>query len=236
MAKGAMDRLSSLATLPHFATRIAPMADDQLYDKRRGQRMLLTKWIKAYNSTDDEGEREKAAHKLADVLAWAGTVGVSPSEIAEGRDLPHRALELLKAGSGLTSPADEAEVREAEREIECSVDTTGVTRLGEGIGSVYPYGYACAPDRLKIGRTDRNVVRRIVDQISESTPDRPVLHLVLATSSPGALERALHGALVLRNRAIEGGGKEWYRTTVDEIVTIYHSLLGRGDGPEPRVP
>jgi len=47
------------------------MADDDLYDKRRGQRMLLTKWVKAYNSTDDEAEKERAAHKLADVLACA---------------------------------------------------------------------------------------------------------------------------------------------------------------------
>ena len=47
------------------------MAGDELYDKRRGQRMLLTKWIRIHNSTDDEGERAKAARKLADALAWA---------------------------------------------------------------------------------------------------------------------------------------------------------------------
>jgi hypothetical protein len=151
---------------------------------------------------------------------------MSPSEIAEDRDLPHRALELLEAGGGIASPADDAELREAVREVEAAVDTSSVTRLGEGSGSVYAYGYQCLPDRLKIGRTDRDVVRRIVDQINESTPDRPVLHLVLATSNPGALERALHGALVLRNRTVEGGGREWYRTTVAEIETIYQSLLG----------
>lgn len=206
------------------------MADDDLYDKRRGQRMLLTKWIKTYNSTDDEGEKERAAHKLADVLAWARSVGMSPSEIAEDRDLPHRALALLEAGGGTASPADDVEVREAERDVESSVDTTSVTRLGAGNGSVYAYGYACVPDRLKIGRTTGDVVRRIVSQINESTPDRPVLHLVLATGSPGALERALHGALVLRDRKADGGGTEWYRTTVDEIQAIYHALLGEPSG------
>lgn len=206
------------------------MADDELYDKRRGQRMLLTKWVKIYNSTDDEGEKERAAHKLADVLAWARSVGMSPAEIAEDRDLPHRALELLEAGGGSAVPADDAEVREAEREVESLVDTTSVTRLGTGNGSVYVYGYACAPDRLKIGRTAGDVVGRIVSQINESTPDRPVLHLVLATGNPGALERALHGALVLRDRKAEGGGTEWYRTTVAEIVTIYHALLGESPG------
>ena len=207
------------------------MAGDELYDKRRGQRMLLTKWIKIYNSTDDEGEREKAARKLADVLAWAGSVGMSPAEIAEDRDVPHRAMELLAAGEGIGSPADESELREAANEVESSVDTSSVTRLGAGTGSVYAYGYKCAPDRLKIGRSDGDVVRRIAEQISTSTPDRPVLHLVLATSNPGALERTLHGALALRDRKVDGGGKEWYRATIAEIVAIYQAVLG-----EPTIP
>ena len=207
------------------------MAGDELYDKRRGQRMLLTKWIKIYNSTDDEREREKAARKLADVLAWAGSVGKSPAEIAEDRDVPHRAMELLAAGEGIGSPADESELREAANEVESSVDTSSVTRLGAGTGSVYAYGYKCAPDRLKIGRSDGDVVRRIAEQISTSTPDRPVLHLVLATSNPGALERTLHGALALRDRKVDGGGKEWYRATIAEIVAIYQAVLG-----EPTIP
>jgi hypothetical protein len=207
------------------------MAGNELYDKRRGQRMLLTKWVRIYNSTDDDGERERAARKLADVLAWAKSVGMSPSEIAEDRDLPHRALELLEAGGGIGFPADDAELREAVRDVESSVDTISVTRLGKGNGSVYAYGYECAPDRLKIGRTDGDVIRRIVNQINESTPDRPVLHLVLATNNPGALERALQGALVLRDRKVVGGGDEWFRASVDEILTIYRALLG-----EPAVP
>lgn len=202
------------------------MGGDELYDKRRGQRMLLTKWIRIYNSTDDEDEREVAARKLADVLAWAKSVGMSPSAVAEGRDLPHRALELLEAGAGTGYPAGDSELRAAEREVASSVDTVNVTRLGDGSGCVYAYGYKCVPDRLKIGRTNGDVVNRIVSQINASTPDRPVLHLIIATNNPGALERALHGALVLRDRQVGGGGAEWFRTTVDEIMTIYHALLG----------
>lgn len=202
------------------------MSNDELYDKRRGQRMLLTKWIKIYNSTDGDNEKEMAARKLADVLAWAKSVGISPSEIAEDRDLPHRALELFAAGEGISSSTEDAELRDAVREVESSVNTASVTQLGEGVGKVYAYGYECLPGRLKIGRTDGDVVSRIVSQINASTPDRPKLYLVLATGNPGALERALHGALALRNRRVEGGGAEWFRTTVDEIITIYRLLLG----------
>jgi hypothetical protein len=159
---------------------------------------------------------------------------MSSAEIAEDRDVPHRAMELLEAGEGVGSPADDSELREAVREVEASVDTSRVTRLGVGTGSVYAYGYQCAPDRLKIGRSDGDVVRRIAEQINASTPDRPVLHLVLATSNPGALERTLHGALALRNRRVDGGGKEWYRTTIDEIVAIYHAVLGGSTAPDHR--
>jgi len=151
---------------------------------------------------------------------------MSPSDIAEDRDLPHRALELLEAGAGTGCPAEDSELRAAEKEVASSVDTARAARLGQGSGCVYAYGYNCVPDRLKIGRTNGDVVSRIVSQINASTPDRPVLHLVLATSNAGALERALHGALVLRDRQVEGGGAEWFRTSVDEILAIYHALLG----------
>ena len=109
-----------------------------------------------------------------------------PAEIAEDRDVPHRAMELLEAGEGVGSPADESELREAVKEVESSVDTSSVTRLGAGTGSAYAYGYKCAPDRLKIGRSDGDVVRRIAEQVSASTPDRPVLYFVLATSNAGS--------------------------------------------------
>jgi hypothetical protein len=130
------------------------MTGNDLYDKRRGQRMLLTKWIKVYNSTDDDERREMAARKLADVLAWARSVGMSPAEIAEDRDLPHRAVEWFEPGEGVSSAAEDSEVREAEREVASAVDTTCVTRLGEGTGGVYAYGYECAPEpRPRIGRS-----------------------------------------------------------------------------------
>jgi hypothetical protein len=135
---------------------------DELYDKRRGQRMLLTKWIKVYNSTDDDAEQEKAVRKLADVLSWAASVGISPYELAEDRELPHRALQLLQTSPGSVEPASDAELIDAIEDVELAVDTMDVVRLGKGEASVYAYGYHCAPERLKIGKTAGDIVRRIV--------------------------------------------------------------------------
>lgn len=201
------------------------MTGSNLSDKIRGQRMLLTKWIKTYNSNDDSDEREKATRKLAEVLAWAASVGMSSAEIAEDRDLPHRAVELFETGD-IEPSTEDSEPIEAERDVVSSVESTDVMHLGKGTGSVYVYGYRCAPDRLKIGRTESDVVSRIAAQINTSTPDRPILHLVLATHNSRALERALHGALALRARQVEGGGAEWFRTTVGEVVAIYRALVG----------
>jgi hypothetical protein len=145
------------------APREAAMANkDELYDKRRGQRMLLTKWIKVYNSTDDDAEQEKAVRKLADVLSWAASVGISPYELAEDRELPHRALQLLQTSPGSVEPASDAELIDAIEDVELAVDTMDVVRLGKGEASVYAYGYHCAPERLKIGKTAGDIVRRIV--------------------------------------------------------------------------
>lgn len=202
------------------------MGDDELFDKRRGQRMLLTKWIKIHNATDDEEEKERAARKLADVLDWATSVGMSPSEIVEDRDLPRRALDLFHAGEGHGSSTSGAEINAAKGYVASAVDTAGVFRVGKGSGSVYAYGYECLPDRLKIGRTEGDVVTRIISQINPSTPDRPKLYLVIGTDHPGPLERALHGALVLRDRRVEGGGAEWFRASVDDIRRIYEALIG----------
>jgi hypothetical protein len=113
---------------------------------------------------------------------------------------------------------------EALKEIAKAVDTTDVVRLGEGPRVVYAYGYVCAPDRLKIGLTEGDTVDRIATQISTSTPDKPVLSLEIRTHDCGSLEKAIHATLEYRGKKISGGGKEWFKTTRDEIAAIYHSI------------
>ena len=98
---------------------------------------------------------------------------------------------------------------------------------GEGQFVVYAYGYACAPDRLKIGLTTNDPVQRIAAQISTGTPDRPALRLQIRTDDCNALERALHALLEVQGRKVLGGGKEWFLVTREE----YHRGLSRVNTP-----
>ena len=86
------------------------------------------------------------------------------------------------------------------------VDTSCARRLGAGKKSVYAYGYGCAPDRLKIGKTDNDAVKRIAEQIKTSTPDKPRLMLEYKTDHPGTLETA---ALCVEPARTKGRG--WRR-------------------------
>jgi len=70
-----------------------------------------------------------------------------------------------------------------------------VSRIGEGAGVVYAYGYRCCEDRLKVGFTEANTVQRIAAQISTSTPDKPVLLIEIKTDQCRALERAIQATL-----------------------------------------
>ena len=92
---------------------------------------------------------------------------------------------------------------------------------------VYAYGYRCAPDRLKIGLTEVDAVQRITAQIGTSTPDKPVLLLEIKTHDCGSLERAIHATLEYRGGRIFGGGKEWFKTTREELIAIYNSVSKR---------
>jgi T5orf172 domain len=104
-----------------------------------------------------------------------------------------------------------------------------VIRIGEGEGVVYAYGYACCPDRLKVGSTDRDTVQRIASQIGTSTPDKPVLFVEIRTNQCRAIERAIHATLESRERKISGGGAEWFKTSRDEVLAIYRFIKGAQD-------
>jgi len=125
--------------------------------------------------------------------------------------------------------SDEPEVSEdqATAELAQLVDKSSVKQRGEGTAVVNVYGYRCAPDRLKVGYTKGDALQRIVQQISTSTPDLPVLFLEIRTDDERkalTLERALHSILTYRGQKVNGGGAEWFRTSTDEIERLWDFL------------
>lgn len=189
-----------------------------------GQRATFTWALNRYNSTDDVDRRTKFVKQMAKTIATAPSNGFTIEEVTQGQSYP--ALEVEKYLRDPAAVAVEPGISEEEssESLAKSVEATDVIRAGQGNGTVYAYGYMCAPDRLKVGSTDGDAVQRIAAQISTSTPDRPVLVIEIKTDTCRALERAMHGILETRGRKISGGGTEWFKTTRDELMEIYQFI------------
>jgi len=111
--------------------------------------------------------------------------------------------------------------------VEQMVDVSELQEEGSGEQAVYAYGYRCAPDRLKVGRSNGDVIVRVTQQITTSTPDKPSLFLIFRTQNCRALEMALHGVMQVQGRKVLGGGDEWYQVTRQELLGIYGMIRGR---------
>jgi hypothetical protein len=198
-------------------------------DRRAGQRAKFTHALADYQRTDDEDKKRRAAQKMAEVLIDAPKNGFAEVEVTQGADVPDEARRLAE------HPRDAGEERSEDpdqlaAELKQWVDTSDCRELGDGSQSVYAYGYSSIPGRMKVGRTQGEVVDRIVQQINASTPDRPALSLVIRTENAHALEKALQGVLEVRGRKVLGGGDEWYLTTRDELVELYQTIARGGRG------
>jgi len=115
-------------------------------------------------------------------------------------------------------------------------------KFGEGLQSVYVYGYVFAPDRLKIGKSEGDPVKRIASQITTATPGKPTVYLIFHTDDCHNLEKALHRVLNFRKQKVAGGGDEWFHTNCEELIEIYrfcvagsvrNAELDDGSGPAP---
>jgi hypothetical protein len=188
-----------------------------------GQRASFTWALNQYNLAEDTEKQEHYAKLMAKCIAAAPANGFTVEQVTRGQLYPAAevAQYLATANSDAVPGISEGE---ALREIDEAVDATDVLRLGAGPKIVYAYGYRCAPDRLKIGLTEGEAVQRITAQISTGTPDRPVLLLEIKTHDYGALERAIHATLEYRGSKIAGAGKEWFKTTREEIIAIYKAI------------
>jgi hypothetical protein len=186
-----------------------------------GQRAQFTWALNQYNKFEDDADkRAQFAASMAKTISNAPSNGFSVEEVTQGQSYPADEIQKYLADHSVAGEPGISEA-EAKEKLKQLVDTSKVKYIGSGTGSVYAFGYNCAPDRLKIGRTDKDVVQRIAGQISTSTPDMPVLFLEMKTNSSLYLEKALHGILSLRGQKISGGGDEWFVTSTKEIEEIY---------------
>lgn len=194
-----------------------------------GQRAQFTWALNQYNLAEDAGKQELYARRMAKYIAAAPANGFPAEEITQGQLYPAAevAQYVGKEEGGADTEPDISE-GQALSAIEQAVGASDVLRFGEGPNIVYAYGYPCAPDRLKIGLTTvGDTIQRIAAQISTGTPDKPNLLLEIRTHDCKSLERAIHATLEYRGRKIAGAGKEWFKTTRDEVVAVYRWIVGQ---------
>lgn len=184
-----------------------------------GQRAQFTWALNQYNVAEDAEKRAYYAKRMAKYVAAAPANGFTVEQVTQGQLYPAAEVAQCLPAASTDTDAGISE-DEALNEVAQAVDTSDVVRRGEGLKTVYAYGYRCAPDRLKIGLTEDDTVERIAAQIGTSTPDKPVLLLEIKTHECGALERAIHAILDYRGRRIQGAGREWFRADRDEVVSI----------------
>lgn len=190
-----------------------------------GQRAQFTWSLSQYNLAEDTEQRLLNVGRMAKVIAEAPSNGFTVEQVTQGQPYPAAEVEQHLQGTDFEGGPEISE-SQALHAVEEAVDTSDVIRLGEGQSIVYAYGYRCAPDRLKVGLTTAgDAVQRIVAQISTSTPDKPVLLLEIRTHDCNSLERAIHAILQYRGVKVAGAGKEWFKASRDEVVSIYHSIV-----------
>jgi len=188
-----------------------------------GQRAQFTWALNQYNLSEDPETRAKFAKRMAKYIAGAPANGFTVDQVTQGQIYPSSEVDQYIHDPGVNDDPGITE-EQAIRTVEETVDTSDVTRLGEGTGVVYAYGYRCCEDRLKVGFTEANTVQRIAAQISTSTPDKPVLLIEIRSDQCRALERAIQATLETRGRKIPGGGAEWFKASRDEVLAIYRFI------------
>jgi len=194
-------------------------------NKLAGQRAKFSRARAIFYSTSDEGQRNRAAQLMAEVLAEAPANGFAEDEVTQGEDVPDDVRQLsARMPEAARNSDDDPDALVAE--LQSTVDVEDVREIGQGQEFVYAYGYRCAPDRLKIGSCAGEVVARIAAQIGTGTPDKPALLLRIRTHDCRALERTLHGMFRLKGKQVAGAGAEWFIATRDEVAAAYEKIAG----------
>ena len=109
--------------------------------------------------------------------------------------------------------------------------------IGDGRESVYawrlPLEEVGELFSMKIGKTVGDPIVRMKQyvktmEISHLIPGLPILELVIKCDNCSALEKYIHTILTLKGRHIDSNsGNEWFRTNVEELVSIHEDLLDK---------
>src|SRR5437879_6846313 len=153
---------------------------------------------------------------MAKYIAAAPANGFTVTQVTTGQSYPSKVDQFVNdpSISDDIGPTEE----QAVQTVKDIVDTSEVTKTGEGVGIVYAYGYRCCQDRIKIGSTDVDTVERIAQQTNTSTPDKPVLLIEIRTNKCRALERAIQATLETQGCKVIGGDAEWIKARWVEMM------------------
>jgi len=190
-----------------------------------GQRATFTWALNQFSKSDDPAKQLHFIKLMAKVILDAPRNGFTIEQVTQGQSYPVE-VEHHLTGQDLDVVDVDVSEQQAAKEIFEAVDISETITIGEGNNTVYAYGYACSPDRLKIGSTEKDAIQRIAQQISTSTPDKPRLYISIKTDKCRALERAIQLILEVRGYKIEGGGDEWFKVTREELLSIYRFISG----------
>jgi hypothetical protein len=143
-------------------------------------------------------------------------------------------LELLERRStdveALVQETEEARRQTAEAE---ESETTGIYVYSLPHYLRYPFDPESGRTLLKVGRSDRDVIRRLRDQTrTTALPEEPVLLRIYPTGDreTAVVESRIHKALRAfdHDRAVERmAGREWFLTTTQALDAVA-DLLGLG--------
>jgi hypothetical protein len=131
-----------------------------------GQRAQFTWALNQYNLSEDPDTRAKYARWMAKYIAAAPGNGFTASQVTTGQSYPSEVDQFVNDPSVIDElgPSEE----QAVKTVKETVDTSDVTKIGDGASVVYAYGYHCCQDRIKVGSTDVDTLERIAQQINTS--------------------------------------------------------------------
>lgn len=109
----------------------------------------------------------------------------------------------------------------------------GDEEAGEFDGWIYPFSFpSIVKDGqtfpIKVGKTVIDVATRVMDQAKGSASfENPVVLAQWQVKRIGPTELAIHNVLKARSQWIEDApGREWFRTTVNDIESIVNFITG----------